>query len=203
MIAALRSAGLARRSSLLLFLIGITLAPPAGATCEDIDPLGVLPGDQICPGWTRDGEPMAAYTLQELMLIIDGEAFLYDRYGFVAAAFQNYAGEVGGEPAAMTLAAFNQGTAENARALFHDPDSGGGDPLPDWTGSGEARVTVAFGFVTFQFWEECFFVSIVVNAGGQGAVPDARCMGGAVVDLISQVSPVSHGGWGSLKALYR
>lgn len=186
----------------LLLMLG-TAHTPAVASCDQIDPLIVLPADEACPGWTRDGDPMTAYNIEELTLIINGEAYFYEQYGFVAAAFQNYAGEVGGEPAAMTLAAFNQGTAANAAALYHDSNSGSGDPVADWDGCGEARVRVAFGFVTFQFWEACFFVSIVITSGGEQGVPDAHCMASQVVGLIEEPSPAKTQTWGNIKALYQ
>ncbi len=170
------------------------------ANCEQIDPLTVLPDDEVCPGWVRSGEAMAAYTLEQLMEIINGAAGLFEQYGFVAAAFQNYAGEVAGNPTEMTLSVFNQGTAENAEDLYNDPESGLGDPIGDWGGSGEARVRVAFGVVTFQFWEECFFASIVVISGGEQAVPHARCIAEAVVSLIQGATPTTAHSWGSIKA---
>lgn len=189
--------------SLFSFLICAALPGFASATCADIDPLFVLPADDDCPGWTRDGEPMTAYTIEELMLIIDGEAFLYAQYGFVAAAFQNYAGEVQGEPVVITLSAFNQGTPENAEALYLDPNSGGGDPVTDWPGTGAARIEANFGFVRLQFWEECFFVSVLATSGGDAAVPAVRCLGIQVVALIQGPSPTESGTWGRVKSLYR
>jgi hypothetical protein len=145
---------------------------------------------------------MTAYTLEELMIIIDGQAFLYDQYGFVAAAFQNYAGVVQGEPVSVTLSAFNQGTAENATALYHDPGSGSGAPVDDWEGAGEARMEVLFGFVTLQFWEECFFVSVLAMAGGEGAVPGVRCLAEDVVATIQAQSPPESVTWGSVKSVF-
>ena len=185
-------------------LLGLFLFPTAAtATCAEIDPLEVLPADEVCPSWVRDGDPMTAYTLEELTLIINGAAYLYDQYGFVAAAFQNYAGEVLGVPTYMTLSTFNQGSADNAAALYHDSNSGSGDPILDWSGSGEARVRVDFGYVTFQFWEECFFVTIVVGSGGEDAVPEARCIAEETVRLIDEPLPIAMPGWGFIKSLCR
>lgn len=189
---------------LSLLLLGLVLpAIAAHATCDGIDPLAVLPADEACPGWVRDGAPMTAYSLEELMEIIDGMAMLYDQYGFVAAAFQNYAGEIGGTPTPATLAAFNQGSAENAAALYLDPESGWGDAVTDWEGTGAARLRIDFGYVTFQFWEECFFVSIVVGQGDQGLDAAARCLAEAALDLVQGTTPAEIQNWGAIKAQYR
>lgn len=198
-----------RARRLLIPLVGLLLVgsvspgTSARAECEVIDPLNVLPGDAACPGWVRDGEPMAAYTLEELMLIIDGGAMLYGQYGFVAAAFQNYAGDAGGTPTAATLSAFNQGSAENAHALYLDPESGWGDPVVDWGGAGAARVRLDFGYATFQFWEACFYVSIVVGPGDEGLGPAARCLAEAAVERIQGATPAAIDDWGAIKAQFR
>jgi len=188
----------------ILLIVGL-LVPgiPAHAGCDGVDPLAVLPADEACPGWVRDGSPMTAYTLEELMAIIDGMAMLYGQYGFVAAAFQNYAGEIGGVPTAATLAAFNQGSAENAQALYLDPESGWGDAVPDWEGTGDARARVDFGYVTFQFWEECFFASIVVGPGETGLDEAARCLAEGALGLIQGATPAAIDDWGAVKAQFR
>ncbi len=190
-------------------MIPMLLIPLAGALftawpqCDTIDPLLVLPADQTCPGWTRTGEPQTAYTIEELTGIINGGAYLFELYGFVAAAFQDYAGEISGNPAILSLSAYNQGSPENAQALYHDPGSGMGDPIEDWSGSGDARMRIAFGMVVFQFWEACFFVSLVVDTGGEVAVPHTRCIAEEVVALIQGPTPVNHGSWGRIKATYQ
>jgi hypothetical protein len=175
---------------------------PALASCDAVDPLTVLPEDDTCAGWTRDGEATEARTIEELAGIIDGGAFLFWQFSFVAGAFQNYAGEIAGEQTSMTLAAFNQYSFENAQALYEHPESGMGDPVDGWTGSGQARVQIALGSVTFQFWESCFFVSILVTSGGDMALPDARCMAEAVVDLIQNPNAVEKRTWGNIRVAF-
>lgn len=187
----------------ILCASGLALGIAAHAACDSIDPLGVLPEDGGCPGWNRDGAPMTAYTLEELMTIIDGMAMLYDQYGFVAAAFQNYLGEISGLPTGATLAAFNLGSATNAQALYLDPESGWGDAVTDWEGSGAARMRHDFGYVTFQFWEECFFVTIVVGAGDQGLDAAARCLADAALGRIQGATPSAIDDWGAIKAQFR
>jgi len=182
-----------------LLLPGVT----AHAACDAIDPLVILPEEDDCPGWYRDGDPMTAYTLEELMVIIDGMAMLYDQYGFIAAAFQNYTAEIGGVPIAGTLGAFNQGSAENAQALYLDPDSGWGDGVPDWPGTGDARLRIDFGYVTFQFWEECFYVTIVVGSGVEGLDVATRLLAEATLGRIQGATPAAVDDWGAVKARFR
>jgi hypothetical protein len=198
-----RPAGRLLRSGAFAGLLALTalLALPAAARgdCAEVEPLSLLPADEACPGWTRDGEPLTAHTPEELATIIDGQAFLYVSYGFVAAAFQNYAAEIAGEPVAATVAIFNQGTPENALALYQDPGSGEGTPVADWPGTGGARQQVAFGSVTFQFHEACFFASVVLMPGDESTAPEARCLAEEILGLIQGATPASGATWGEIK----
>jgi hypothetical protein len=194
--------GIATLAIVLALIAFAAIASVARADCAAVDPLTLLPPDGTCD-WARDGEPQTAYTLEELAVIIDGGAFLFEEYGFVAAAFQNYTGDAGGTPSAATLGLYNQGSAANAEALYNDPDSGYGDPVPGWTGSGAARYRVAFGYLTLDLWEECFYASLIFVAGGELALPDAICLGETVVNGIQQVTPAGTTTWGDLKEAYR
>lgn len=195
--------------AVVLLLLGTA---PASAACEQIDPPGLLPEDTACEGWLRDGAPRTAYSFQELAQIIDGAAGLHDQYGFVSAAFQNYAGAdsargdsgaAGTAVVAATLALFNQGTAENASLLYGDPASGMGEPVPDWRCGGEARFRVAPGSTILQFREQCFFGSIVVLSGEEAGLDGARCLAERACSLVQQAVPVKREAWGSLRALFR
>ena len=187
----------------LLVLAGTTLPAPAGAACEEVIPLDLLPGDQVCATWVQDGDPLTAYDQQQLTEIINGGAFLYIQYGFVAAVFQNYIGEVSGEPASGMISLYNQGSAANARALYLDPESGFGDPILDWQWSGEARINYGIGNITLQFWEECFFGAVLIMTDGDEPVQSARCLAEAVCVMIHDALPVQHGSWGLLKTRFK
>ncbi len=161
-------------------------------TCEAIAPVTILPVDGTCPGWGLDGEIRTASTLEELMGIIDGGAILYGNHGFVSAAFQNYLGVIAGQPVAASVNLFNQGTEAQAGELFDDPQSGSGTAVTDWTGSGEARTLVGFGTTSFQFHEECFYVSIlVVSAEGEALPPPAAWPTESVSSFAGPFPPVS------------
>jgi len=184
-----------------LLLMALALAPVARA-CDQIDPIDLIPGDGVCAGVLLDGDAAGAYTYAELTEIINGEAGLYDLYGFVAAAFQNYGVDVGGGQAAATLSLFNQGTAGVAAALYADPQSGTGDPIVDWSGSGEARLRVAFGVTTLQFREECFFGQVVVISAEEAAETAARCLADVIAASIRGEVPTDGRSWGRLKVKF-
>ncbi len=137
------------------------------------------------------------------MAVIDGGAFLYLQYGFVSAAFQNYSGIIAGQTVLGTLSVFNMGTEANALALYNDPASGMGSPVPEWPCPGEARVQDYFGSVYLQFREDCFFCSLVLHPVDLTAFPEMRCLGEQSCGLLSGPVPVSPSSWGSIKAVYR
>ncbi len=172
-------------------------------TCEAIAPVTILPVDGTCPGWGLDGEIRTASTLEELMGIIDGGAILYGNHGFVSAAFQNYLGAIAGQPVAASVNLFNQGTGAQAGELFDDPQSGSGTAVTDWTGSGEARTLVGFGTTSFQFHEECFYVSILVVSAEGEALTAARCLADGICVLIRGAVPARQWSWGSIKMGFR
>ena len=190
----------------LLLISAWILLPGLGSTatlaCGDIDPADLIPGNEACEGVVLDGPAQTAYTLSELTAVINGEAFLYTGHGWVSSAFQNYAVDVA-DSAAATLSLFNQGTATNAEALYNDPQSGGGDAIGDWSGSGAARLQAAFGVTTLQFWEECLFVKIVILSESPEATVAARCLADALVTIIQGQTPMDVETWSAIKALYR
>ncbi len=186
-----------------LILSALLLPTLAAATCQDVDPVEILPADEACPSWLRDGETMTAYTETELFELINGGAGLYLGYGWVATAIQNYIGEIEDPPVYATISLFNQGTLENAQALFEDPDSGTGEMIDGWGGSGLARIQVGFGLTQLDFQEECFFARVVVLSDEDDGVAAAYCLSLAIIDLLQGVVPTQSPTWGRMKALYR
>lgn len=192
--------------ALALACLGAAPAPlwtPARADCGGVEPLAVMPADGACPTWNRDGAPQTAHTDQELFELINGGAALYIQYGFVAAAVQNYAGEVAGEPSGATLSLYNQGSAENAEALFLDEGSGTGTPIEDWGGTGLARIQAAFGMTVLDLQEACFFARVLVVNDEPGGIDAAHCLARKVVELIQGAVPAEHGSWGGAKSRFR
>jgi hypothetical protein len=193
-----------RRSSLIMFLlIAFSVSTSICLACVDTDPAYCVPVAESCSGWSHADELRTAYNYEELTVIINGGASFYMGYGFVAAAFQNYAGEPLGTPTTVTLNLFNQGSPENALALYQDPESGSGDPVADWPGSGEARVRVAFGVITFQFREGCFFASLVMIPGDETVLDHVTCLATETMNLIQAETPVTLDSWGNIKRGFR
>jgi len=154
---------------------------------------------------TLDGAIRTAYTYVELTEIINGGAILYDNYGFVAAAFQNYTAIIDGASTWASLELYNQGDSANALNLYNDPASGSGEAIPatEWGGTGEARQRVAFGYTTLQFQEECFFCTILVYSPHEDALSSALCMGEAICEMIQAPTPAAETSWGEVKTLFR
>ncbi len=182
------------------FLI-VSIFPAAVLACDGIGPVAMVPGGGTCAGVSPDAAA-GAYTYAELTGFVDGEAGLFDAYGFVAAAFQNCQVDAGGSAVGATLSLFNQGTPANAQALYGDAQSGSGDPIPDWAGSGEARWKVAFGVTSLQFYEECFFGRIVVISDDAAAAVAARCLGEATAFSIQGEVQADTPSWGCLKTRF-
>ncbi len=173
------------------------------AACVDICPASLLPLDEECAGITRDGDTFIANNVQELADgPINGEAYLYEKYGFVKAAIQSYATVIGEAPVWIMVSVFNQGTAANAEALYEDPNVGSGDAIGDWTGSGAGRLKLDLLTVTIQFWEECLFGSIVIGSREGDASDRARCLADAIMTTVQMV-PAEHASWGDLKTRFR
>ncbi|HOU11478.1 MAG TPA: hypothetical protein PKZ84_00025 [Anaerolineae bacterium] len=75
---------------LLLFMTGCgqkTTPTPAAVSLRD-----VFPGDNVIPGWTRDGD-LETYNNDTLYDMVDGQADAFFAYNFEQVAVQSYAGE--------------------------------------------------------------------------------------------------------------
>ena len=179
----------------------LAAAPARGVApeqCAEVDPAVVLPAANACPGLSAAGEAFIARTVEDLRQIIDGQAGLYGELGFVAAAFQNYGTETG----SAVLSAFNQGSFHNATAVYDNPASGTGAPVPGWPGSGPARLRYDSGGVTVQFRENCFFVSVGVTAAGEEAPATALCLARETVERIAAATPARVPTWGRIKSRF-
>jgi hypothetical protein len=75
-------------------------------------------------GWIYSGSGWIANNGSELTQQIDGGAELYIKYGFSDAAYQLYHGTINEISCEIKLTIYNQGSTENAVALFEDPDLG-------------------------------------------------------------------------------
>jgi uncharacterized protein (DUF362 family) len=71
-------------------------------------------------GWTYSGSNCAASSIDELYGCIDGAAPIYQRHGFIESEQQSYQGTVNSTAIDIKIEIYNQGTAENALALYND-----------------------------------------------------------------------------------
>jgi len=146
----------------LLLIILLACANEEGQT----DVLDLIPADNEISGWVRDGDMDVAENETQLYALIDGEGQVYIDHGFVKSAFQEYQGEVTGNPRSIRLRIFDLGNATNASAVYHDSRIENGNETP-WTETGhagtEARYdeTLLFDY-RLDFWEDRFYVEIVI-----------------------------------------
>jgi len=77
-----------------------------------------LPSDDEIPGWKRSEKFLRASNEEELYRIINGGASLYIQHGFRSYLAQTYEGPKGTE---LEVYIFDQGTTQNAGALFENP----------------------------------------------------------------------------------
>ena len=94
---------------------------------------GMLVKNAEISGWVYSGSSWVANNLSELTTYIDGMADVYQRHGFVEAAHQEYAGNVGSANAQIKATVYNQNTPANAAAVYADPALGFSGAV-DWTG---------------------------------------------------------------------
>jgi len=122
----------------------------------------LLPADNEIPGWVKDGPPQTAETPDELFGLIDGAAPVYIDNGFVECIFQDYIGDITGQPTSLQARVFDQGTAENASSLFDALETG---LETEWDGAGsEARINYLLPFnFTLEFWRNRFYVHLNIN----------------------------------------
>jgi hypothetical protein len=127
-------------------------------------PADLLPGDDDISGWGGIGAYEEANDYDGLYDIINGGAEVYIDEGFVSAAFQIYENCIGEvcSVALVHLRIYDQGNSENARAVYDKVSTGIGIP---WDGAGvEARVDEsALAAYVVEFWEENFFVQVVIE----------------------------------------
>ncbi len=124
-------------------------------------------GDQVVTGWdlgTNPGDLMQAWDYQSLYDIIDGMAEIYIAHNFQYFLQQYYYGQIGGHNVRLTLWMFDQGTPEDAEALYHDPFIAPFFFLPIDSVGSEARVdtTLLFDWA-LDFWRDKYYVKITLS----------------------------------------
>lgn len=175
----------------------ITLAAFFLLTCTTeeetvvIDVVDLIPLDNEISGWVRFGTMQVAENETQLWALINGAGQVYLDHGFIKCAFQDFQGQVLGNPRTIAVRAFDLGTPTNAQETYHDNRLESGSEIL-WTDPGhagtEARTETALGFHTIEFWEERFYVDIVIDDDTQEGLNVAKFFAINVSETIRQLS---------------
>ena len=138
---------------------------------SDLEAADLLPRDDDIQGWKRSGGMQMASSSDELYRYIDGAATLYVDHGFEAYAGQQYTGPEGLE---VEVVIYDQGTPEQARALYQDPlMEPSTSRVLDGPGE-EARIDESGLFVYgVEFMQDRFFVRVTIQDKSDDALNTA------------------------------
>lgn len=168
-------------TTILLFL---ACANEEGPTAIDV--VDLIPTNNEISGWVRDGNMDVAENETQLYDLIDGDGEVYLDYGFVKCAFQNFQGQVLGNPRDVEVRAFDMGNSTNAQEVYDDIRLVS-DEVP-WIEVGhagtEARIESSSGYHMIEFWEERFYVDILIIDQTQEALNVAKLFAINVSDAI-------------------
>jgi hypothetical protein len=117
-------------------------------------------------GWTFSGSGWTANSISELTGYIDGEADIYQRYGFIEAAYQQYGGTVNSQSATLAIYIYNLGSAANALSTYNDPGLEMNGAI-DWTGGAGDKSHYARNSglsQTLSFIRKNYFVKLQIDA---------------------------------------
>ncbi|MFH1862069.1 MAG: DUF6599 family protein [bacterium] len=165
-------------AALLLFLcISLSLIPSGCSeksteNTTSIQPVDLLPASNEISGWSKGtgaGDYGEADDQSSLYDLIDGAAELYIQYGFVQGVLQNYQGTIGGAASTLSLFIADQGSSNNATALFNEElvvPSG----LTPWNSGvaaiDEAVIDEALLFdIAIYLRADRFFIRIIIGKG--------------------------------------
>lgn len=119
-------------------------------------------------GWTFSGSGWTADNITDLTKYIDGAAPIYQRHGFIEAAYQKYQGTINSTAALINVTIYNQGTSANALDLYNDTDTGfsGAVNWSDAGHAGDAAHYKQYGGLSqkISFYRNGYYVYIDVNA---------------------------------------
>jgi len=142
---------------------------------EAKDVVDLVPTDNEISGWTRSSAMIVAEGETQLYALINGAGQVYIDNGFVKSAFQNYVGEVSGNPTGeLKLQISDQGDTTNAKNVYDEVSEGTEIPWTEQDHAGmEARyelMTTGFGYYVLEFWDDRFYTYIEINDGTQAGL---------------------------------
>ena len=116
-------------------------------------------------GWTYGGSSWVANNVSELTTYINGAAEIYQRHGFVEAAYQEYQGKIDNIDRQLRIYVYNQGNENNAKTLYEDPDLGLSGAIVWTSGAGDAAHYIRYGGLaqTLAFYKDKYFVYLEIN----------------------------------------
>ena len=115
-------------------------------------------------GWSYAGQGWVAQNISELTTYINGAAEIYQRYGFVEAAHQEFQGTIDGKSRQLRLTIYNQGNETNAKAVYDDPDLGLSGAINWQNGAGKAAHYIRFGLSqALTFYRNAYYVHLEID----------------------------------------
>jgi hypothetical protein len=122
-------------------------------------------------GWTYDGSGWTANNIPELTTYIDGEADLFQRYGFIEAVYQKYQGNINSAQVTIEIYIYNQSNRNNASELYNDPLSGRDNPIEWQNGAGESSYYQKALFdQNLRFFRNQYYVRLNISSSSDEAL---------------------------------
>jgi len=123
--------------------------------------MDLLPADDEIAGWKRSERLLSASNDEGLYKIVNGGATLYIQHGFQSFVGQSYRGPKGME---LEVHIFNQGTPQNALALYENPFArpGRSKEIPDLGEKARIDMTPLFS-CGVDFVEKGYFVRVIIQ----------------------------------------
>jgi hypothetical protein len=142
----------------------------------------LLPADDDIPGWKRSEKLLRASNDEELYKIVNGGAALYIQHGFHSFVGQTYRGPKGVE---LEVHIFDQGTPQNALALYENPFAkpGRSKEIPDLGEKARIDMTPLFSYGV-DFVQRGFFVRVIIQDKKEEALNTALSFAQKILERI-------------------
>lgn len=125
-----------------------------------VDLASLVPRDNDISGWTREGSLENYTSISELYDAINGEAQLYDDYGFREAVVQEFEGT---GDFALTLVITDLADEEGAGGLYEEVGDGSETDTPDLGTSGRNSINPIVEIYFVEFWRDKYYVTVEIN----------------------------------------
>jgi len=172
-----------------LMLLLLVCTEETGPTIIEV--VDLIPIDNEISGWVRDGAMDVAENETQLWDLINGAGIVFLDNGFAKCAFQEFAGEVQGNPSTLDVRAFDMGDTTNAYAVYHDSGLEAGDEIP-WTETGhagtEARIETSVLYHKIEMWHDRFYVDVTIIDATLEALNVAKFFALNVSEAINQTT---------------